>query len=46
MIRIEDIVEKQMDARIALETMTSFTQDRHEAVQAFQEKRKPKFTKG
>jgi len=33
-----------MDASVAYETMTFFTKDHHEAVKAFQEKRKPRFT--
>ncbi len=33
-----------MGASVAYETMTFFTQDHHEAVKAFQEKRRPVFT--
>ncbi len=43
-IHLKQIATAVMDASVAYETMTFFTQDHHEAVKAFQEKRRPKFT--
>jgi enoyl-CoA hydratase len=43
-IHLKQIASAVMDASVAYETMTFFTKDHHEAVKAFQEKRKPQFT--
>jgi enoyl-CoA hydratase len=43
-IQLKAIATAVMDASVAYETMTFFTKDHHEAVKAFQEKRKPRFT--
>jgi enoyl-CoA hydratase len=43
-IQLKAIATAVMDASVAYETMTFFTNDHHEAVKAFQEKRKPRFT--
>jgi enoyl-CoA hydratase len=43
-IALKQIATAAMDASVAYETMTFFTQDHHEAVKAFQEKRRPAFT--
>jgi enoyl-CoA hydratase len=43
-IHLKQVAAAVMDASVAYETMTFFTQDHHEAVKAFQEKRRPVFT--
>lgn len=43
-IALRDLATRIMDASVAYETVSNMTEDRREAVKAFAEKRKPRFT--
>ena len=45
-IALKQVAHSVMDASIAYESLTNFTADHQEAVNAFREKRRPDFTGG